>query len=62
MHTCIIGGPKKHMFHDFAFVPLSKSCFPPRAGSIFSEIKLVFVKKGVRSMEGTKKTADRIRN
>ena len=47
MHTGIIGGPKRHIFHDFAFVPLSKSCFPPRAGSIFSENKMIFCKKKV---------------
>ena len=45
VHTGRIGGPKKHIFHDFAFVPLSKSCFPPRAGSIFSENKMIFCKK-----------------
>ena len=45
MHTGIIGGPKRHIFHDFAFVPLSKSCFPPRAGSIFSENRMIFCKK-----------------
>ena len=37
VHTSIIGGPRRHMFHDFAFVPFSKSCFPARAGSIFSQ-------------------------
>ena len=37
MHIGPTGGPKRHIFHDFAFVPLSKSCFPPRAGSIFSK-------------------------
>ena len=57
-----IGGHKKQFFHDFAFVPLSKSCFPPRAGSIFSENRMIFCKKNVPSMEGTKKTANRIRN
>ena len=62
VHTCKIGGPTRHIFHDFPFVPLSKSCFPPRAGSIFSENRMIFCKKSVRSMEGTKKTADRIRN
>ena len=45
VHTSIIGWPKRHMFHDFAFVPLSKSCFPPRAGSIFSENRMIFCKK-----------------
>ena len=45
VHTSIIGGPKRHIFHDFAFVPLSKSCFPPRAGSIFSENRMIFCKK-----------------
>ena len=45
VHTGIIGGPKRHIFHDFAFVPLSKSCFPPRAGSIFSENRMIFCKK-----------------
>ena len=30
-------GAQEHIFHESAFVPLSKSCFPPRAGSIFSE-------------------------
>ena len=44
-HTGIIGRSKRHMFHDFAFVPLSKSCFPPRAGSIFSENMMIFCKK-----------------
>ena len=39
--------PKRHIFHDFAFVPLSKSCFPPRAGSIFSENRMIFCKKKV---------------
>ena len=43
--TGIIGGPKRQIFHDFAFVPLSKSCFPPRAGSIFSKNKMRFCKK-----------------
>ena len=38
VHRGIIGRPKRHIFHDFAFVPLSKSCFPPRAGSIFQKI------------------------
>ena len=47
MHTGIIGGPKRHIFHDFGFVPLSKSCFPPRAGSIFSENRMIFCKKRV---------------
>ena len=47
MHTGIIGGPRRHIFHDFAFVPLSKSCFPPRAGSIFSENGTIFCKKKV---------------
>ena len=37
VHRGIIGGPKRHIFHDFAFVPLSKSCFPPRAATIFSQ-------------------------
>ena len=45
VHTGIIGGPKRHVFHDFAFVPLSKSCIPPSAGSIFSENKMIFCKK-----------------
>ena len=45
MHTGVIGRPKRHIFHDFAFVPLSKSCFPPRAGSIFSENEMIFCKK-----------------
>ena len=44
MHT---GRLKKHIFHDFAFVPLSKSSFPPRAGSIFSENRMIFCKKKV---------------
>ena len=39
--TGIIGGPKRQIFHDFAFVPLSKSCFPPKAGSIFSENRMM---------------------
>ena len=45
VHRSIIGGPKRHIFHDFAFVPLSKSCFPPRAGSIFSENRMTLCKK-----------------
>ena len=40
-----IGRPKRHIFHDFAFVPLSRSCFPPRAGSIFSENRMIFCPK-----------------
>ena len=52
VHTSIIGGPKRHIFHDFAFVPLSKSCFPPRAGSIFSENRMIFCKK--RGLEAWK--------
>ena len=47
VHTGRIGGPKKHFFYDSAFVPLSKSCFPPRAGSIFSENRMIFCKKKV---------------
>ena len=46
VHTGIIGGAKRCTFHDFAFVPLSKSCFPPRAGSIFLKNGGCFVKKG----------------
>ena len=38
VHTGIIGGPKRHMFHDFALVPLSQSCFPPRAASFFQKM------------------------
>ena len=45
VHRGTFGGPTRHMFHDFAFVPLSKSCFPPRAGSIFSENRMIFCKK-----------------
>ena len=30
-------GPKGHIFHDFACVPLSKSGFPLRAANIFSQ-------------------------
>ena len=44
VHTGIIGGPKRHIFHDFAFVPFSKSCFSPRAGSIISENRMIFCK------------------
>ena len=40
-----IGGHKKHIFHDFAFVPLSKSCFPPRAETILSENRMMFCEK-----------------
>ena len=47
VHKGIIGRPKRHIFHDFAFVPLSKSCFPPRAGSIVSEDRMIFCKKKV---------------
>ena len=43
-HTGRSGGPKGHIFDDFAFVPLSKSSLPPRAGSIFSESKIIFCK------------------
>ena len=35
----------KHIFHDFAVVPLSKLCFPPKAGSIFLKSDGYFVKK-----------------
>ena len=45
VHTGIIGEPKRHMFHDFGLVPLSKSCFPPRAGNIFSKNRMIFCKK-----------------
>ena len=45
VHTSIIGGPKRRIFHDFAFVPLSKSCFPPKAGTIFSKNKMIFCNK-----------------
>ena len=62
VHTGRIGWPKRHSFQDFIFVPLSKSCFPPRAGSIFWETNTWFAKIGVGSMECTKKMADRIRN
>ena len=31
------GGPKRHNFHEFGYVPLSKLCFPPGAASIFSQ-------------------------
>ena len=41
------GGPRRHSFHDFAFRPLSKLCFPPRAGSIFSKNRRMFCKKKV---------------
>ena len=40
-----LGWPRRHNFHDFAFVPLSKSCCPPRAGSIFSKNEKIFCKK-----------------
>ena len=39
VHTGIIGGHKRCIFHDFAFVPLSKSCFPPRARRNFKKIR-----------------------
>ena len=39
------GGPMKHIFHDFAVVPLSKLCFPPSAGSIFLKNNGYSVKK-----------------
>ena len=39
------GGPRTHYFHEFALVRLSKSCFPPRAGSIFSKFRRMFCKK-----------------
>ena len=45
VHRGIIGRLKRHIFHDFAFVPLSKSCFPPRARSRFSENRMIFCKK-----------------
>ena len=54
MHRGIIGGPKRHIFHDFAFVPLSKSCFPPRAGSIFSENRMIFCEKKKKVLEAWK--------
>ena len=37
VHIGSFVGPKRHIFHDLAFMPLSKSCFPPRAASIFLE-------------------------
>ena len=37
VHIGITGGAQRQMFHDFAFVPLSKSCFPARAASSFSQ-------------------------
>ena len=27
----------RHHFHEFAYLPLSKSCFPPRVASAFSQ-------------------------
>ena len=51
-----------HHFQDFAVVPLSKSCFPPRAGSISWKNDGFVVKKGAGSMNGAKKIVDRIRN
>ena len=36
----------RQTFHDLAVVPLSKSCFPPKAGSIFLKNGGYFVKKG----------------
>ena len=45
MHIGSTGRPKKHYFHELAFVRLSKSCFPPRAGSIFSKNRRMFCKK-----------------
>ena len=39
------GGPMRQTFHDLAVVPLSKSCFPPKAGSIFLKNGGYFVKK-----------------
>ena len=62
VHTGIIGRPKRHIFHDFAFVPLSKSCSHRGRGAYFQKIGWYLVKKSGRSMEGTKKTTDRIRN
>ena len=40
------GGPMKHIFHDFAVLPLPKLCFPPKAGSNFLKNARYFVKKG----------------
>ena len=39
-----LGGPRDICFM-IAFVPLSKSCFPPRAGSICFENRMIFCKK-----------------
>ena len=39
------GGPMRQTFHDLAVVPLSKSWFPPKAGSIFLKNCGYFVKK-----------------
>ena len=47
MHIGSTGRPKKHYFHELAFVRLSKSYFPPRAGSIFSKNRRMFCKKKV---------------
>ena len=38
-------GQRGIFFCEFAYVPLSKSCFPPRGGSIFSENRTTFCKK-----------------
>ena len=45
MHIGSTGRPKKHFFHELAFVRLSKSCFPLRAGSIFPKNRRMFCKK-----------------
>ena len=67
VHRGIIGGPKRHIFEAHLFMLLFLCRFENHAshrgrGAYFQKIGWYFVKKGARSMEGTKKTADRIRN
>ena len=48
MHTSIIGGPTRQIFHDFAFVPLSKIMTPTEGGEhFFSENRMRLCKKKV---------------
>ena len=44
-----------HIFHDFAFVPLPQSGFPPRAGSFLPKKRTTFCKKSTLKHEGAKR-------
>ena len=62
VHTGIIGGPKSTFFMILPLCRLQNHAPHRGRGAYFHKIGGHFVKKDVRSMEGTKTTADRIRN